>query len=243
MALPERRREQQVRLYDDGIYPTADGRANFVVCEHRVTAESPSSRYPLHLITGRLRDQWHGMSRTGIVPRLYSHESEPLLHMHPTTSPGAGSRMATWSPSSRAAAASRSKVLAATTVRPASASCRCTGAATAWAGWASMHSRRRPSTPTQAARTQARRGAGREVRSQALAGGPVPQRKRRRGRRLRSRDHGPAAPLLAGFPYASLTLAGRETPVVVLKLRGEQIPPRPSPPSTRRSASTTRPGC
>ena len=39
------------------------------------------SRHPLHLSTGRLRDQWHGMSRTGRVARLFNHVEEPLLSM------------------------------------------------------------------------------------------------------------------------------------------------------------------
>ncbi|MCE1186881.1 MAG: molybdopterin-dependent oxidoreductase, partial [Rhodocyclales bacterium] len=72
----------RVRLYEDGVYPTPSGKARFVATEYKITAESPNARYPLHLNTGRLRDQWHGMSRTGQVARLYSHESEPLLHMH-----------------------------------------------------------------------------------------------------------------------------------------------------------------
>jgi len=44
-------------------------------------AEPIDARYPLHLNTGRLRDQWHGMSRTGLVARLYAHVEEPLLSM------------------------------------------------------------------------------------------------------------------------------------------------------------------
>ncbi len=46
-------------------------------------AEPTSARYPLRLITGRLRDQWHGMSRTGRVPALFAHSPEPGLRMHP----------------------------------------------------------------------------------------------------------------------------------------------------------------
>ncbi len=43
--------------------------------------EPVSAAYPLALTTGRLRDQWHGMSRTGQVARLFSHVEEPLLAM------------------------------------------------------------------------------------------------------------------------------------------------------------------
>jgi assimilatory nitrate reductase catalytic subunit len=41
-----------------------------------------TAEFPLSLLSGRLRDQWHGMSRTGNVPRLYNLEDEPLLGMH-----------------------------------------------------------------------------------------------------------------------------------------------------------------
>ena len=35
------------------------------------------------LNTGRLRDQWHTMTRTGLSPRLSSHAPEPCLDLHP----------------------------------------------------------------------------------------------------------------------------------------------------------------
>ena len=70
------------RLYGDGRFATPDGRARFVAVRHRRLAESTDANYPLHLTTGRLRDQWHGMSRTGLVARLYAHTPEPVLSMH-----------------------------------------------------------------------------------------------------------------------------------------------------------------
>ncbi|HUX91891.1 MAG TPA: molybdopterin-dependent oxidoreductase [Gallionellaceae bacterium] len=70
------------RLYADGIFPTASGRAKLVSAKYVPVAEDISARYPLHLNTGRLRDQWHGMSRTGTLGRLFSHVEEPLLAMH-----------------------------------------------------------------------------------------------------------------------------------------------------------------
>jgi assimilatory nitrate reductase catalytic subunit len=80
---PEGARIGRARLYEDGVFPTADGRARFVNTRHSVTAENADARYPLHLTTGRLRDQWHGMSRTGTVARLCGHSGEPTLAMHP----------------------------------------------------------------------------------------------------------------------------------------------------------------
>ena len=71
-----------LRLYADGRFATADGRARFAGVRHQDTAERVDARYPLHLNTGRLRDQWHGMSRTGTVARLFNHSPEPYASMH-----------------------------------------------------------------------------------------------------------------------------------------------------------------
>ena len=73
----------QVRLYEDGIFPTADGRARFANVTYKPVAEPREARYPFALTTGRLRDQWHGMSRTGTLGRLFGHVREPALLMHP----------------------------------------------------------------------------------------------------------------------------------------------------------------
>jgi assimilatory nitrate reductase catalytic subunit len=70
------------RLYADGVFPTISGKARFADTRYRPVAEDTDARYPLHLNTGRLRDQWHGMSRTGSVGRLFSHVAEPILSMH-----------------------------------------------------------------------------------------------------------------------------------------------------------------
>ena len=65
------------------MFPTANGRARFVDTQHRPVWEATGAAYPLRLNTGRLRDQWHGMSRTGTVARLFAHTPEPVLAMHP----------------------------------------------------------------------------------------------------------------------------------------------------------------
>ena len=69
------------RLYADGRFETPDGKARFVVPVSSLTAESADARYPLRLTTGRLRDQWHCMSRTGKAARLYSHVEEPRIEL------------------------------------------------------------------------------------------------------------------------------------------------------------------
>ncbi|HEX8591707.1 MAG TPA: molybdopterin-dependent oxidoreductase [Pseudomonas sp.] len=71
------------RLYADGIFPTPGGRARFVAEPYSAPRERRDARYPLTLNTGRLRDQWHGMSRTGTAARLFGHVSEALLGVHP----------------------------------------------------------------------------------------------------------------------------------------------------------------
>ncbi|CAN5487086.1 nitrate reductase [soil metagenome] len=73
----------KLRLYEDGIYPTADGKARFANTVYKPVAEPRESRFPFSLTTGRLRDQWHGMSRTGTLGRLFGHVAEPGIQMHP----------------------------------------------------------------------------------------------------------------------------------------------------------------
>lgn len=70
------------RLYTDGIFPKPDGKAQFANVSYKGTADKTDARHPLHLLTGRLRDQWHGMSRTGRVAQLFNHVEEPVLSMH-----------------------------------------------------------------------------------------------------------------------------------------------------------------
>ncbi|MDB5743811.1 MAG: assimilatory nitrate reductase alpha subunit apoprotein [Polaromonas sp.] len=72
----------QARLYEDGVFATADGRARFANTAYQPVAEPRESRYPFSLTTGRLRDQWHGMSRTGTLGRLFGHVAEPCVQMH-----------------------------------------------------------------------------------------------------------------------------------------------------------------
>ena len=72
----------KARLYEDGMFPTEDGKAKFVNTVYKPVAEPRESRYPFSLTTGRLRDQWHGMSRTGTLGRLFGHVAEPSIQMN-----------------------------------------------------------------------------------------------------------------------------------------------------------------
>ena len=80
---PEGATSGRVRLYEDGVFPTVDGKARFVAVEHLPAADATTPELPISLLSGRMRDHWHGMSRTGTVPRLFNLEDEPLLAMHP----------------------------------------------------------------------------------------------------------------------------------------------------------------
>ncbi|MDQ7743095.1 nitrate reductase [Hydrogenophaga pseudoflava] len=71
------------RLYADGAFPTADGKAKFAALPYRPTAEPRESRFPFSLTTGRLRDHWHGMTRTGTIGRLFGHVAEPAVQLNP----------------------------------------------------------------------------------------------------------------------------------------------------------------
>jgi assimilatory nitrate reductase catalytic subunit len=71
------------RLFGDGGFPTPDGRARFVPTHYRPPAVPADEQWPLILNTGRLRDQWHTMTRTGRLPRLMAHQREPALDVHP----------------------------------------------------------------------------------------------------------------------------------------------------------------
>lgn len=71
------------RLFVDGRFPTPSGRARFVAVFPRPPAQAPDEDYPLVLNTGRVRDQWHTMTRTGKAPRLTGHTPEPYIEIHP----------------------------------------------------------------------------------------------------------------------------------------------------------------
>ena len=70
------------RLYSEGVFPTADGRANFVAVEHAEPAEIADDAYPLVLTTGRSKYHWHTMTRTGKNPALRKSAPEPILDLH-----------------------------------------------------------------------------------------------------------------------------------------------------------------
>lgn len=76
------------RLLGDGRFPTEDGRARFVPVRQEGTALAVDAAFPIALNTGRLRDQWHTMTRTGRVPRLAANAPEPTVELNPADAAG-----------------------------------------------------------------------------------------------------------------------------------------------------------
>jgi assimilatory nitrate reductase catalytic subunit len=71
------------RLFTDGRFQTPDGRARMVPTPAAGPAQPTSAAYPLALNTGRIRDQWHTLTRTGLAPELWRHAPEPFVEVHP----------------------------------------------------------------------------------------------------------------------------------------------------------------
>jgi assimilatory nitrate reductase catalytic subunit len=71
------------RLGGDGRFFTASGKARFLAVAPRPPAQSVDDEFPFALNTGRVRDQWHTMTRTGNAPRLNAHAPEPYVQIHP----------------------------------------------------------------------------------------------------------------------------------------------------------------
>jgi assimilatory nitrate reductase catalytic subunit len=71
------------RLFADGRFFTASGKAQFIAVAPRPPVNAPNADFPLALNTGRLRDQWHTMTRTAIAAKLNQHKPEPFVEVHP----------------------------------------------------------------------------------------------------------------------------------------------------------------
>lgn len=81
------------RLFTDGKFYTQSGKAQFVVTEFNAPQQLTNSDFPFVLNTGRIRDQWHTMTRTGKSSELTSHVSRPYLAIHPEDAKNLGLRV------------------------------------------------------------------------------------------------------------------------------------------------------
>jgi assimilatory nitrate reductase catalytic subunit len=71
------------RFFAGGEFFTNDRKGRFVAAERPMLRTETRMDRPLRLNTGRIRDQWHTMTRTGTSQRLGAHLPEPFVEVHP----------------------------------------------------------------------------------------------------------------------------------------------------------------
>jgi assimilatory nitrate reductase catalytic subunit len=81
---------RETRFFADGGFFTEDRKARFIAPEPPALRDATSAAFPFRLNTGRIRDQWHTMSRTGSSARLAAHLPEPFVEVHPQDADAAG---------------------------------------------------------------------------------------------------------------------------------------------------------
>ena len=75
--------EGKARFFAEGGFYTANQKARLLPLVPKLPQNRPCKQYPLSLNTGRIRDQWHTMSRTALAPQLNQHISEAFIQIHP----------------------------------------------------------------------------------------------------------------------------------------------------------------
>ena len=82
--VPELLHQGTKRLFADRKFYTPNQKATFNVPYSVVNASiGTDENYPLILTTGRIRDQWHTMTKTGKVARLLTHYPQPRIEINP----------------------------------------------------------------------------------------------------------------------------------------------------------------
>jgi len=79
---PDENAKPTPRLYTDFRFSTSDGKARFQAREYMPPAEITDDTYPFILTTGRVRDQWHTMTRTGKIDPLVKSEPYAFIELH-----------------------------------------------------------------------------------------------------------------------------------------------------------------
>ena len=80
----------ETRFFAQGGFFTADRKARLIAPETPAPHAELSAQFPFRLNTGRVRDQWHTMTRSGFSPRLAAHVPEPFVEVHPDDAAAAG---------------------------------------------------------------------------------------------------------------------------------------------------------
>ena len=80
---PLKAREGTARLFAEGRFFTPSGRARMLPVAPQSPVHSIDHAHPLILNTGRIRDQWHSMTRSGKSAKLLAHLPEPFVEIHP----------------------------------------------------------------------------------------------------------------------------------------------------------------
>jgi len=78
------------RFFAAGGFFTPDRRARFVAPDRPALRTEISEKFPFRLNTGRMRDQWHTMTRSGTSPKLSAHCPEPFVAVHPADAAARG---------------------------------------------------------------------------------------------------------------------------------------------------------
>jgi anaerobic selenocysteine-containing dehydrogenase len=71
-----------MRRYLDNVFPTPNGRANFLTRDHREPRELPDHEFPFVLTTGRLYSHWHTLTRTAKCGKLVKREPGPFVEIN-----------------------------------------------------------------------------------------------------------------------------------------------------------------
>ena len=80
------------RIYTDGRFQHADGKAKLIALPFIDNNERPDGEYPLWLNTGRVVEHWHTRTKTGKIGNLNKFSPTPYMEINPITAERLGIR-------------------------------------------------------------------------------------------------------------------------------------------------------
>jgi assimilatory nitrate reductase catalytic subunit len=75
--------QEQTRFFEHGGFFTEGRRGKFIATDVPKLRQELSDEFPIRLNTGRIRDQWHSMTRSGLSAKLARHLPEPFVEVNP----------------------------------------------------------------------------------------------------------------------------------------------------------------